>query len=92
MALCLGKITPQKHKTTIATIANLHSLIVKQQTTKQKRKGKLELEHLIKEQIEQIKQGRPWKEHWVMHLITLCGEMHRPFSFLSKQGMPTQIS
>jgi hypothetical protein len=58
MALCLRKLTPQKRKTIIATTANLHSFIVKQQTTKQKGKGKLELEYPTKEQIEKIKQGR----------------------------------
>jgi hypothetical protein len=51
----------------------------------------LDLEHLTKEQIEEVKQGGHWKGHWVVHLITLCGEMHNAFSSPPKQGMPTQL-
>jgi hypothetical protein len=51
----------------------------------------LDLEHLTKEQIEEIKQGGHCKEHWVVHFITLCNEMHNIFSSPPKQGMPTQL-
>lgn len=44
-----------------------------QRTRKSKRK--LDLHDLIEEQVQEVKQGGPWKEHWVVNLITLRGEL-----------------
>ena len=51
-----------------------------------KTKRKLDLHDLIEEQVEEVKQGGPWKEHWVVNLITLRGELSDMFTGPPKQG------
>lgn len=39
-----------------------------------------------KDEVEGLKIGAHWKDHWVIQLITIPGEMHNIFSAPPKQG------
>ena len=39
-----------------------------------------------KEEVDVVKSGGHWKDHWVIQLITIRGEMHSIFSHPPKQG------
>lgn len=52
-----------------------------------KRKQKVNLEDLTHEQIQEVKQGGHWKEHWVVHLIRIRGELANVFAAPPKQGV-----
>ena len=41
-----------------------------------------------KDKVDVVKSGGHWKDHWVMQLITIRGEMHNTFSAPPKQGTP----
>lgn len=40
-----------------------------------------------KEEVELLKHAGPWKDHWVIQLITIRGEMQNTFSATPKQGI-----
>jgi hypothetical protein len=40
-----------------------------------------------KEDVELVKNIGPWKDHWVIQLITIKGEMQNTFSAPPKQGI-----
>ena len=58
--------------------------------TKKRRvaKKKIEVVELddTKEDVEVMKHVGPWKDHWVIQLIAVRGEMHNTFSAPPKQG------
>lgn len=51
-----------------------------------KKKQKMNLEDLTQDEIQLVKQGGQWKDHWVMHLIKIRGELSSLFSAPPKQG------
>lgn len=52
-----------------------------------KKKQKINLqEDLTHDEIQLVKQGGQWKDHWVMHLIKIRGELSTLFSAPPKQG------
>ena len=40
------------------------------------------------DEVEAVKSGGHWKDHWVIQLITIRGDMHNTFSAPPKQGAP----
>ena len=40
----------------------------------------------VKDEVDAVKSGGHWKDHWVIQLITIRGEMHTIFSQPPKQG------
>ena len=60
--------------------------------TKKRRitRKKMEIVELddAKDDVDPLKNGGHWKDHWVIQLITLRGEMQNTFSAPPKQGMP----
>ena len=40
----------------------------------------------VKDEVDVVKSGGLWKDHWVIQLITIRGEMHGTFSSPPKQG------
>lgn len=40
----------------------------------------------VKDEIDVVKSGGHWKDHWVIQLMTIRGEMHSTFSTPPKQG------
>ncbi|KAG0619131.1 hypothetical protein M758_4G119600 [Ceratodon purpureus] len=52
-----------------------------------KRKQKISLEDLTPDQIQEVKQGGHWKDHWVVHLIRIRGELANVFAAPPKQGV-----
>jgi hypothetical protein len=61
------------------------------QPIKKKRatKKKPEIVHLddAKDDVDLLKNAHHWKDHWVIHLISLRGEMQNTFNAPPKQGM-----
>ena len=51
-------------------------------------KNKIEVVELdeAKEEVELLKNVGMWKDHWVIQLISIRGEMHNTFSAPPKQG------
>ena len=58
--------------------------------TKRRRAAKKKIEVVeldnTKEDVELTKNVGPWKDHWVIQLIAVRGEMHNTFSAPPKQG------
>lgn len=40
-----------------------------------------------KDEVDVLKSGGHWKDHWFIQLITIRGDMHRIFSAPPKQGI-----
>ena len=40
----------------------------------------------VKDEVDVVKSAGPWKDHWVIQLISIRGEMHSIFSAPPKQG------
>ena len=44
-----------------------------------------------KEDVELLKNAHHWKDHWVIHLISIRGEMQNTFNAPPKQGVPLEF-
>lgn len=40
----------------------------------------------VKDEADVVKSVGPWKDHWIIQLISIRGEIHTTFSAPSKQG------
>ena len=42
-----------------------------------------------KDEVDAVKSGGHWKDHWIIQLIIIRGEMHNTFSAPPKQSTPS---
>ena len=64
-----------------------HSKSIKKKRAPRKKPDIIELDD-AKEDVELLKHAHHWKEHWVIQLISLRGEMQNTFNAPPKQGVP----
>ena len=63
-----------------------HSKSIKKKRAPRKKPDIVELDY-AKDDVELLKHAHHWKEHWVIQLISLRGEMHNTFNAPPKQGV-----
>ena len=64
-----------------------HSKSIKKKRAPRKKPEIVELDD-AKEDVELLKHAHHWKDHWVIQLISLRGEMQNTFNAPPKQGVP----
>ena len=67
-----------------------HSKSIKKKKVPRKKPEIVELDD-AKEDVELLKHAHHWKDHWVIQLISLRGEMQNTFNAPPKQGVPPQL-
>ena len=67
-----------------------HSKSIKKKRAPRKKPNIVELDD-ANEDVELLKHAHHWKEHWVIQLISLRGEMQNTFNALPKQGVPLPL-
>ena len=89
-----SKPIPMLPSTLLKTLTNALPRSVSPSSPNQRRKKrdirkKSEIVDLdkLKEDVDLLKNATHWKDHWVIQLITIRGEMHNTFSQPPKQGM-----
>ena len=67
-----------------------HSKPIKKKRAPRKKPEIVELDD-VQEDVELLKHVHHWKEHWVIQLISLRGEMQNTFNAPPKQGVPLEL-
>ena len=67
-----------------------HSKSMKKKRAPRKKPDIVELDD-AKEDVELLKHAHHWKDHWVIQLISLRGEMQNTFNAPPKQGVPLDL-
>ena len=67
-----------------------HSKSIKKKKAPRKKPDIVELDD-AKEDVDLLKHAHHWKDHWVIQLISLWGEMQNTFNAPPKQGVPLEI-
>ena len=67
-----------------------HSKSMKKKRAPRKKPDIVELDD-AKDDVELLKHGHHWKDHWVIQLISLRGEMQNTFNAPPKQGVPLEF-
>jgi hypothetical protein len=65
--------------------SQVHSKPIKRKRVVRKKPEIVELDD-EKDEVEVVKPAAHWKDHWVIQLISIRGEMHSIFSATPKQG------
>ena len=67
-----------------------HSKSIKKKRAPRKKPEIIELDD-AKDDVELLKHAHHWKDHWVIQLISLRGEMQNTFNTPPEQGVPLQL-
>ena len=78
-------LTDGSHKLDSPESVAEHSKSAKKRRVARKKPVIIQLDD-VKEEVDVVKTAGHWKDHWVIQLITIQGEMHATFSSPPKQG------
>lgn len=81
-------LTASSQKRFPAECATEPSKTIKKRRLTKKKPEIVELDD-AKEEVDAVKSGGHWKDHWVIQLVSIRGEMHSTFSAPPKQGPPS---
>ena len=82
-------LTEGEHKRAPHDSVFEHSKPAKKRRAPRKKPEIVELDD-AKEDVELLKNAHHWRDHWVIHLISIRGEMQNTFNAPPKQGVPLE--